>query len=221
MTKEMGLDKINPIHKNLAMTRMVDCPAVLVECGFVSNPAEYEWLISSETQRRLGVAAGKAVEEYFMSSLGGNRPDPGSQGQQTSEREEAPKPILYPDPSGKIRVLVNGSDIPMDQTPVIQNNRTLVPMRAILESLSAEVGWNDESRTVTSTKGAISLSLVIGSSEMSLFNAEEPGKVTKITLEAPAQIMGDRTMIPVRAVSESLSAKVDWDEYARAVLIEK
>ncbi len=37
----------------------------------------------------------------------------------------------------------------LDVAPFIQDGRTLVPVRAISEALGAEVGWDNDTRTVT------------------------------------------------------------------------
>ena len=111
-----------------------------------------------------------------------------------------------------ISVTVNGSDVVFDQPPVIENDRTLVPMRAIFEALGAEVEWDGEARKVTSTKGDIKISLAIDSTEMSVGERN-------VTLDVPAKIINDRTMVPVRAISEAMECKVDWDGGERKVII--
>ena len=111
-----------------------------------------------------------------------------------------------------ITVSVDGKGVEFDQPPVIDNDRTLVPMRAIFEALGAEVSWDTDTRTVTSTKGDTEISLAIDSDKMTV------GDKT-VMLDVPAKIIGDRTMVPVRAISEAMSCKVDWDGEARAVII--
>lgn len=111
-----------------------------------------------------------------------------------------------------ITVTVNGSNVAFDQPPVIDNDRTLVPMRAIFEALGAEVNWNGETRTVTSTKGEMKISLAIDGDKMQVGEKE-------VTLDVPAKIINDRTMVPVRAVSEALKCNVEWDGEVRQVII--
>ena len=41
-----------------------------------------------------------------------------------------------------------------------------------------------------------------------------------IELDVPAQIINDRTLVPVRAVSESFNCKVGWDEATQTVAID-
>lgn len=113
---------------------------------------------------------------------------------------------------GDITVTVNGSNVEFDQPPVIENERTLVPLRAIFEALDAEVDWDGETRTVTAQKNSVKISLTVDNDEMKVGEQS-------ITLDTPAKIINDRTMIPVRAVSEALECKVEWDGEARQVII--
>ena len=114
-----------------------------------------------------------------------------------------------------IRVTVNGALLGFDQPPIIENGRTLVPMRAIFEALGCKVEYYaGEEQYVFATKGLDTISLVIGS-DMMFLNSE-----TEIPLDVPARIENSRTLIPLRAVSEALGANVKWDEAERAVIIE-
>ena len=115
------------------------------------------------------------------------------------------------DPS-LVKVFVNGERVLFDQAPIIENNRTLVPFRAIFEALGADVEWDAASRTVTAERGDINIELKIGSDIM-LVDGEE------CTLDVPAKITGNRTLVPLRAISESLGADVKWDAASRTVTI--
>ena len=94
----------------------------------------------------------------------------------------------------------------------IVQDRFLVPMRGIFEALGAVVGWDGETRTVTGTKGDISVKLTIDSKI-----ANVNGKT--VELDVPATIIRDRTYVPTRFVSESLGANVGWDGLNRVAII--
>jgi len=116
--------------------------------------------------------------------------------------------------NNEIKVLYQGEKIVFpDQKPVIKNSRTLVPLRAIFEAMGALVDWNNDTRTVLATKGDVSLSLEIGSNL--LYKNGVP-----IEIDVPAEIMNDRTMVPVRAIAEAFGSVVDWDNDTRTVLID-
>ena len=126
---------------------------------------------------------------------------------------------------GDITVSVNGTNVVFDQAPVIENDRTLVPMRAIFEALGATVEWDGETRTVTSTKAITAehnktVKLTIDSADMVIVDSVgEAAEEATVTLDVPAKIINDRTMVPVRAISEAMACVVEWDGEARAVII--
>lgn len=110
-------------------------------------------------------------------------------------------------------VVFNGQKLVFDQDPVNVNDRVLVPMRGIFEAYGAEVDWDPDSMVVIAVSGDTEIELAIDS-EISYINGK------KHILDSPAIIVGDRTMVPVRFVSEALDAKVDWDEDTYTVIIE-
>ena len=112
----------------------------------------------------------------------------------------------------EITVFVNGDKVKFDQKPFIENSRTLVPMRAIFEALDAEVIWNGEGRNITVTKGKNSIFLKVDSNKM-LVNGKEK------TIDVPAKIVGNRTLVPLRAISEALNSDVEWYPDSKTILI--
>ena len=99
-----------------------------------------------------------------------------------------------------------------DVAPTIIDDRTLVPMRVIFEKLGATVDWDEATETVTGTKGARTIQLKIDDKTASI-----DGKAAE--LDVPAKLLGDRTMVPVRFVAESLNCKVDWDPFSQTVFV--
>lgn len=110
------------------------------------------------------------------------------------------------------RVQLDGQRLKFDVPPIIENGRVLVPMRAIFETLGAEIGWDSETSTVTATTADKSITMQVGNPQIQVHGE-------MMTLDVPPQIILDRTFVPVRAVSESLGAAVDWDEDAQTVII--
>lgn len=113
-----------------------------------------------------------------------------------------------------ISVNINGEKITFDQPPEIINDRTMVPVRAIFEKLGAKVEWNAATRTVIGTRGCIIFSIAIGEN-----CAYKNGM--KIYLDSPAAIVNDRTLVPVRAVSEAFGCDVGWNGDTRTVSIQE
>ena len=112
----------------------------------------------------------------------------------------------------EVTVEVDGAVVEFDQPPVIEEGRTLVPFRGVLEQMGAEVGWDNDTRTVTCSLNGKEVSLVIDSDKMQTSQGE-------ITLDVPAKIINSRTMVPIRAISEGLGAIVAWDPETRTVTI--
>ena len=108
-----------------------------------------------------------------------------------------------------------------DAQPFIEQDRTLIPMRAVFEALSADVFWDEDTQTViaqrTDDSGITIITLQAGSSNAFL---KQPGQeVREIALEVPAKILEDRTYVPLRFVAESLGEEVLWDNDAYTVII--
>ena len=100
-----------------------------------------------------------------------------------------------------------------DVVPVITaEGRTIVPLRFISENFGANVEWNGDAREITITLGDTVIKMTIDSTSYTV-NGEEK------TLDAPAQIYNDRTMVPVRAVLESLSKELYWESENQLVVI--
>ncbi|MDP4152507.1 MAG: stalk domain-containing protein [Bacillota bacterium] len=112
-----------------------------------------------------------------------------------------------------IEVYFKGSQISFDVAPSITNGRTMVPMRAIFETLGYIVDWDGSTEAITAQKGDSSIMLTVGSS-----TASAGGK--NITLDAPPVIDNGRVLVPLRFVSESAGYDVLWDGDNRKVYIE-
>ncbi len=103
-----------------------------------------------------------------------------------------------------------------DQNAKIIDDVTLIPARGVFECMGYDVEWDDKDRTVTVTSdtGVRFIVLTIDSSVMEIYTFKTIMQVdnTQYTLEVPAQIINDRTMIPLRAVSEAFDCTVEWDQ---------
>ena len=111
-----------------------------------------------------------------------------------------------------VKININGKEIYTSQSPVIENGRTLVPLRVIGENLDCSVDWDSNTKTVTLNNGSNTISLIIGNEQINV-----NGKI--IFIDSSPKIINGTTMVPVRAISELFGAKVDWDSAAKTVLI--
>ena len=123
-------------------------------------------------------------------------------------------PQTYAAEDQPISVQIDGKLQQFEQPPVIVNDRTLVPLRAIFEALGARIDWNSKTQTVTAAnlKAKLRIVLTVGKE-----SAEVNGE--SLTLDLKAQLINGRTMVPLRFVSQALGAKIDWVPATRTVLI--
>ncbi len=113
-----------------------------------------------------------------------------------------------------ITVYVNNKEIAFDQPPITEKKkfRTLVPLRAVLEYMGAEIEWyNDMNYAGISIDGH--RLLVKPGSEFMMVD----GKA--VTLSCPAIEYNNRVLLPIRHIVEAVGGKVSWDEYSKTVSI--
>lgn len=111
-----------------------------------------------------------------------------------------------------VSVSIDGEKLVADTAPVIIEGRTMVPMRAIFESLGAKVEWDDFSKTVSAYTDKTEIKLAVGESEMLVNGKKEP-------LDVSAIIRNGRTLVPLRAVAEALDVDVNWYSDIKTVSI--
>ena len=111
-----------------------------------------------------------------------------------------------------IQVVLDGVVLTFDTAPVNIDGRTMVPMRVIFEALGADIHWDGEAGTVTATRDDLMVVAVIGETIMVV------NGVATLMDVAPV-IVNDRTLVPVRFISEAFGADVEWDQINRTVII--
>lgn len=122
------------------------------------------------------------------------------------------------------KVIVNSRQIAFaDQNPVIVDDRTLVPARGVFEAMGASVEWWNEERMVVvrsaDNKTRVDITIDDPIMKVHTFTSLTTADTKEVTLDVAPQIMNDRTMIPLRAISEALGADVKWDENSYTVTI--
>lgn len=131
---------------------------------------------------------------------------------QVSRKQLAFSGVLSYFASDDLLVMAQGKYLDFDVAPSIINNRTMVPMRAIFEYFDADIEWVDETKTIIAISGEDIITMQIGQSFF-LLNEQ------LIELDSPAVIANDRTLVPVRAISEALKREVGYNENTRTVII--
>lgn len=111
-----------------------------------------------------------------------------------------------------VDVYVNDKQVSFpDQKAFVDNSvgRTYVPVRFVSEALGCNVSWDDKTQTAKIAKGGTWVDIQIGSINPKITDVDS-GKVSTMTIDAPAMLVNDRTMVPLRFVSEALKAAVSW-----------
>ena len=112
----------------------------------------------------------------------------------------------------------------MNPRPILESNRTLVPVRVTSDRMDFAVEWDGERRQVLISGENMEILLTIDSKRAvkRVFSEKNDGKPEETTLlmDCPPQIINGRTMIPLRFVSENFGRRVDWDPETLEVFID-
>jgi hypothetical protein len=110
------------------------------------------------------------------------------------------------------QVIVDGQRVFFDQPPAVIGGRMLVPLRGVFERLGAAVEWTPATNTVRAARPGAEVQLTVG-----LRQAVVNGRA--VLLDVAPMIVGGRTLVPLRFVSEAMGARVDWDPATAVVYI--
>lgn len=110
------------------------------------------------------------------------------------------------------RLVLNDRPFRTTVAPITQDGRVLVPLRDIFEGLGARVNYNSLDRTITARRRGTIVRMELGSRR-----AEVNGR--RIRLDVPADTVDGSTMVPLRFVSESLGATVNYNAYRGVIRI--
>mgnify|MGYP000420891600 CR=1 FL=1 len=133
----------------------------------------------------------------------------------SSDSQNSSRSVIYYADLGEAskKVRVNGKILSLDVEPQLVNDRMLVPFRAIVEALEGEVSWEDATQTVTAKKDGKVIVLQIDNVMAKVDGVE-------VKLDVPTKLIGNRTLIPVRFISENLGAKVVWDYLENVAVVD-
>lgn len=100
----------------------------------------------------------------------------------------------------------------LDAAPVIVKGSTLVPLRFIGEALGAQFNYEASTKTITITMDGKIIVLVLGQTTATI-----DGKI--VSLSVPAQLVGGRTMVPVRFIADAFGATTAYDSVTKMVTV--
>jgi len=112
-----------------------------------------------------------------------------------------------------ITIYVDNEKIELDTKPIIRDNRTLVPIRGVLEKLGAEVDWNKETKQVIVKDDQMEILLETGNTAVLV-----DGKIN--FLDTKSLVIDNRTLVPLRFIAETLGFDVTWNGQTHRIDIE-
>ena len=115
--------------------------------------------------------------------------------------------------TGHVKIMLNDKYLSFEQPPVVEDGRTLVPMRFLFECLGDKVTWDEETRSVTAENKNSAVPFSLDS-----LTADVNG--TEQTMDVPAKLIGNKTYVPLRFLSENLGYTVTWDEASNTAIVE-
>ena len=111
-----------------------------------------------------------------------------------------------------ITITLDGTLLASPVSPMIVNDSTMVPFRVIFEALDMQVNWSEALQKVYAMNDEKTIILTIGSDKM-IVNTDIKD------IPAVPFISNGHTLVPVRAISEAMDCKVDWDGETRKVIV--
>lgn len=113
--------------------------------------------------------------------------------------------------NNEVGVYMDGWPLSFDVPPVIEDGRTLVPIRKIVESMGGTVNWYEDG-TIDIEKDGTYITLFIDY-QTALVDGEP------VYLDVPPRVVDGRTLVPLRFVAETFGLSVDWDESTYSVYL--
>lgn len=111
---------------------------------------------------------------------------------------------------------VNGDSQEVDPgrgtTPIIMSSRTVVPIRAIVESMNGTIEWDNPTQMITIKARGNTIQMWVGKTDLKINGVNK-------TMDVAPVIKNSRTFVPLRFVAENLNSKVDWINSTREVVI--
>lgn len=179
---------------------------VKLDVSLQTNNADNNTTTNNSGNDNSQTNAGNDTGNVTSDNTGNTGDNTGSTNDNTQSVQKTNNIVLY---AGNPIMTVNGSKVEIDEgrgtAPIIVNNRTLVPIRAVVEALGGTVNWDANEQKVT-IKGKDSkvIELWIGKNYIRVAGV-------KGTMDVAPMIYNGRTVLPLRFVSENLGCEVKWD----------
>ena len=118
---------------------------------------------------------------------------------------------------GSTTMHVDAKVVPLEAAPIIVNSRTLVPLRALIETLGGRVVWSPSARTVDMFLGEHSVDVAVGGNIG--YVDDKAIAIDPANPKVVPVIINNRTFLPLRFVAEALALDVQWDATTQTITI--
>jgi hypothetical protein len=118
---------------------------------------------------------------------------------------------------GSKAMIVDGAKATLDAPAIIREGRTLIPLRALVESLGGTISWNAKTQQVVVKARGATIVMSIGKN-----TATVNGKSLRIdpkNAKVVPVLSSGHTLLPLRFVAEQLGFEVGWNETTRTVTL--
>lgn len=175
-----------------------------IDYGYDENydQTEKKEEITSSSSDDVNTSYDEDYDESGSQDITSSKYDDVSQSYNKDFDESITETPTYSQPDG-IMVILNGKKLEFDVEPMLINDRTMVPMRVIFEKLGAKVDWDATTQTAIGSTKNTTVKITIGKDYL-LKNDNI------VVLDSHAVVISGRTLVPVRAIAESLDCKVEW-----------
>lgn len=152
-----------------------------------------------------------------------NNREKGIENKKVQEGEEKPYKFYIGKSYYEILNMGESKKVKVDVAPMIENNRTLLPMRLIAEILGLDVKWDEDKRLASFTKEGRLVKVQIDSSEIEINGVSEK-------LYSKVKIENNRILLPITNISKAfgltngntedgIEQNIEWDSSERSVNI--
>lgn len=114
--------------------------------------------------------------------------------------------------SPTLKVMLNGNPVSFEVPPHLENNRVLVPLRAVFDAIGATINWDQTTQTATVTRANLEIVMPINST-----HATVNGQVWE--MDVPARMVQQRIMIPLGFVGKTLDGSAGWEPDTNTVYL--
>jgi len=110
-------------------------------------------------------------------------------------------------------------EVDFDVQPQIVDGRTMIPVRAMMETLGYQVGWIPDKQEITCENPDFKISLYLNKNHIDVTELST-GQVKQVLTDVSPKIIDGRTLVPLRALAEISGLKVYWNHIDGVVHME-